>query len=140
MEDRLPMIKCNFQIFDKKKKLSNSVSIWTHISILMLRLSSVDSLLLNDTHSRFYNLATHCSNLAWDDLITLQVQVNKENLIESSFISCTLLIQLLHGLCTIFPHSSCDLIMWHCDTVTWHFPVLLMYSKSKRKEKEKKYK
>ena len=86
--------------------------------------------------------------LSPDNLITLQVQVDKENLIESLLISCTLLIQLLHGLCTIFPHFSYDLIIWHdivtshsCDSdfvtfVTWHFPTLLMCSKSKRKRKE----
>jgi len=64
-----------------------------------------------------------------------------------------LLIQLLYGLCTSFPHLSCDLscnIMW-CYTVTschvtvtvwhlWHntFLHLLLCSKSKIKEKKKK--
>jgi len=136
LKDRLPMTECNFKIFDEK---SSSVSIWTHMSILMLRLSSVDPLLLNDAHSRFYTLVTcihwqavlwfqlhawnaisallkpwprsHCPHnliavrLSGEHLILLLI---KKNSIESSFISCTLLIHLLHGLCTTFPHLSCD--------------------------------
>ena len=59
---------------------------------------------------------------------------DKENSIEFPLDFSTLLIQLLHGLCAIFPCLSCDLscdIMW-CDAVTsrhvtmtmWHFPTL----------------
>jgi len=66
--------------------------------------------------------------LSLDDLITLQVQVNKENSIESLFISCILLIQLLYGLCTIFPHSSCDLIMWHDTMTSIHVTVTLSHT------------
>ena len=66
--------------------------------------------------------------LSLDDLITLQVQVNKENSIESLFISCILLIQLLYGLCTIFLHSSCDLIMWHDTMTSIHVTVTLSHT------------
>ena len=66
--------------------------------------------------------------LSLDDLITLQVQVNKENSIEFLFISCILLIQLLYGLCTIFPHSSCDLIMWHDTMTSIHVTVTLSHT------------
>jgi len=37
-----------------------------------------------------------------------------------------LLIQLLHGLCTIFPQFPCDLVVWHHLTVT-HNPVTLWH-------------
>ena len=58
-----------------------------------------------------------CSNLAWDDLITLQVQVDKKNLMEFLLDFSILLVQLLHGLCTVFPHPSCDInVTWCCDT------------------------
>jgi len=65
-----------------------------------------------------------------------------EVLITFLFNFCTLLIQLLHGLCTTFPYSSCDL---SCDiTLTydmWYFPTLLPCVVSPNvKRKEKKYK
>ena len=65
--------------------------------------------------------------------------IDKENSIESSYISCTLFIQLLYGLCTTFPWLLCDFIVWHvtCDSVMWHFPILLPCVVSP-KEKEKK--
>jgi len=64
------------------------------------------------------NLLDSCSfvRLSSECLILLLIWVNKENLIESSFNFCILLIQLLHSLYTNFPHSS-------CDPVTWHDPV-----------------
>ena len=62
-----------------------------------------------------------------------------------------LLIQLLHGLCTVFPHLSCD-IMW-CDIVTSYFmwlwlcdtcdmtlsytPFYVVSPREKRKKKKK---
>jgi len=49
--------------------------------------------------------------LLWSQLIT-------ENLMEFLFKFYTLLIHLLHGLCTTFPHSSCDSIMW-CYLDLW---------------------
>jgi len=64
---------------------------------------------------------------------------------EFSFNSCTLLIQLLHGLCTTFPWSSCDLVMWCYLTVTlwhlvaWYFLTLhpcIVSPEKKRKGKE----
>ena len=73
--------------------------------------------------------------------------LNKENSIESSCISCTLLIQLLHGLCTTFPWLLydlilCDITLWHHSCDMWLCHVTLsctpsLYSKSKRKRKEK---
>jgi len=92
-----------------------------------------------------------CSNLAKDDLDTLQVWVDKENWIEFSCISYTLLIQLLHGLCTTFPQSSYDYLMWchmfvtmtmtlgTCDACdVWHlwyntFPHSFLYSSKEKK-------
>jgi len=71
-----------------------------------------------------------CNDLAWDDLTTLLVWVNKENSIEFSFNFCTLLIHLLHSLYTTFPHllcnSLCDITLT-CDTwhIIWYFPILL---------------
>ena len=56
---------------------------------------------------------------------------------------CTLLIQLPHGLCTTFPHSSCDVTLvtswpWYVTFVIWHLPTLLPCSKSKWEEKRKR--
>jgi len=39
---------------------------------------------------------TLCSDLVWDDLITLLVWVDKENSIEFSFAFCTILIHILY--------------------------------------------
>ena len=71
--------------------------------------------------------------------------LDKENLIEFLCISYTLLIQLLHDLCTTFPWLSYDLIcvmsacdIWLCHVTLSHTPSL--YSKSKRKRKKKEYK
>ena len=41
--------------------------------------------------------------------------IDKENLIESLLDFPTLLIQLLHSLCTTFPHLSCDHHVTLCD-------------------------
>ena len=70
--------------------------------------------------------------------------INKENSIESPLDFPTLLIQLLHGLCTTFPHLSCDTVtschvvvtMWHlwCDT----FPHSLLCSPREKKKKKKR--
>ena len=43
-----------------------------------------------------YGIKFWCSNLAWDNLITLLVWVDKENSIEFPFICCTLLIHILY--------------------------------------------
>ena len=65
---------------------------------------------------------------------------------------CTLLIQLLYGLCTNFPHLSCDSIcdhvtslpamwLWHVTCDMWYFSILLPCVVSpNKKRKEKKYK
>jgi len=50
-----------------------------------------------------------------------------------------LLIQLLHSLCTVFPHPSCDP---SCDydwvtLVTWHFLHSFLCSKEKEKKKKR---
>ena len=76
--------------------------------------------------------------LASDDLDPLLVWVDKENLIEF-LIYYTLLIQLLHDLCTIFPYSLCDSIhvTVTCNIVMWYFPILfpcIVSSNKKRKE------
>jgi len=69
--------------------------------------------------------------------------IDKENSIESPLDFSTLLIQLLHGLYTTFPHlsydPSCDIMwlwLWHswCDT----FLHSLLCSKFKIKEKKRK--
>ena len=78
---------------------------------------------------------------------------DKENSIEFLLDFSTLLIQLLHSLCTSFPCLSCDLscdIMWydavtscHVTVIVWHlwhdtFLHFLLCSKSKIKEKKRK--
>ena len=73
-----------------------------------------------------------CSNLAWDDLIILQVQVDKENLIEfpldsvhylyNYYIVCALLSYTYHM--TLF---SCDVtwpVIHYLWYVMWYFPAL----------------
>ena len=94
----------------------------------------------------------YCSNLAWDDLTTLQVQVDKENLIEFSCISCILLIHLLLGLCAYLPQShnllECSItwhIMCHLCHIHHHLFVTLShyvtaYLGKKRKRKENRNK
>jgi len=81
-----------------------------------------------------------CSDLAWDDLITLQVWVDKKNLIKFPLFSIYYLYNY-YMVCALPSHThhvtfpSCD-----CDTCD----VTLSYTPScvvkKRKEKEKKYK
>ena len=78
--------------------------------------------------------------------IALCPVINKENLIESPLDFPTLLIQLLHGLCTTFPHLSCDTVTsCHvtvtcdtCDVTLSHTPFCVVQEERKRKRKEKK--
>jgi len=64
---------------------------------------------------------------------------------DTLFISCILLIQLLYGLCTIFPHFSYDLILWHSIHVTitmwylWYntFPHFLYVVSPKEKKRKR---
>ena len=64
-------------------------------------------------------LVASCSDLAWDDLITLQVQVDKKNSIEFPFDSVHYLYNY-YMVCALLFHTyhvtlSCDMILWHPD-------------------------
>ena len=83
-----------------------------------------------------------CSDLAWDDLNTLLIWVNKENSIEFLLFSIHYLYNY-YMVCALLSHTyhvtyhvmwQCDFLLYDCNyvtLVTWHFPVLLLYSKYK---------
>jgi len=114
----------NYKIHDKKMlAIVRCLKVWRHFL--------EGAMVKFEIWTNHQNLGYYMKvlwQLSLDDLITLQVQVNKENSIESLFISCILLIQLLYGLCTIFPHSSCDLIMWHDTMTSIHVTVTLSHT------------
>ena len=58
----------------------------------------------------------HCSDLAWGNLITLLVWVDKENSIEFSFDYSTLLIHILCLLLFINSHISLLIVLSHMST------------------------
>ena len=90
---------------------------------------------------RFLDQPFHLGiRLSRECLILLLIWVDKENIIESLFNFYILLIQLLHGLCTIFPCSSCDSICVTLPCDMWHVTLSCTSSlcnKSKKKKKRK---
>jgi len=100
------------------------------------------------------NSSQDCSNLAWDNLITLQVQVDKENSMEFLLDSVYYLYNY-YMICALLFYThhmtlSYDMTLWYLDMwlwcvtlVMWHFPTLLpcvVSPNKKRKRKEKKHK
>ena len=70
-----------------------------------------------------------CSDLAWDDLITLQVWVDKENSMEFLLNSIYYLynyymvyVLLSH---TYYMTSSCDVTLWHPDMWLWYMTLVM---------------
>jgi len=74
-----------------------------------------------------------CSDLAWDDLITPQVWVDKKNLIEFPLNSVHYLYNY-YIVCALLSHTHYVILLM------WHFPTLLpcvVSLNKKRIEKEK---
>ena len=65
-----------------------------------------------------------CSNLAWDDLITLQVWVDKENLMEFLFDSVHYLYNY-YMVCALLSHTHhVTSFMWHDTVTSWYVTVM----------------
>jgi len=128
--------------------------------LLLLRWSIGRYHVTSHSHSHTETVGVSASKVRWPELSQLSLcsKFDKENSMEFSLISLllihftTMAMHLLshspHVTLVMWPHCDCDpwhdhlwpsvTPLWHCDKVTWYFPVLHLVVVNKKRKKKKR--